>query len=52
LFKSVTAGDDPNQLYYLLGVGDMGGLFQYTIPEDLERRLMHRNGFAAKDLSR
>ena len=52
LFKSVTAGDDPNQLYYLLGVGDMGGLFQYTIPEDLERRLMHKNGFAAKDLSR
>lgn len=51
-FRGVAAGDDAGTLYYLLGVGDMGGLFQYTIEDGAERRLMHRNGFQAKDLTR
>jgi hypothetical protein len=51
-FKSVTPGDEAGHLYYILGVGDMGGLFHYTAADNVERRLMHRNGFLARDLSR
>jgi len=51
-FQGVTNGDEDGHLYYILGIGDMGGLFHYTIENDAERRLMHRNGFLARDLSR
>lgn len=51
-FRGVTAGDEDGELYYVLGIGDMGGLFRYSVSQDLEHRLMHRNGFMAGDLSR
>lgn len=50
--QSAVAGDVPGHLYYILGVGDMGGLFHYTQEGDTERRLMHRNGFLAQDIAR
>jgi len=51
-FQSAVAGDAPGHLYYVLGVGDVGGLFHYVHDGDSERRLMHRNGFVAGDLTR
>ena len=51
-FEGVTVGDEPGDVYYILGIGDMGGLFRYSTKTRVEHRLMHRNGFVAKDLSR
>lgn len=50
--QGAVAGDAPGQLYYILGVGNMGGLFEYSRTSDTERRLMHRNGFVARDIAR
>lgn len=50
--QGAVAGDVPGHLYYILGVGDMGGLFHYVHEGESERRLMHRNGFMARDIAR
>lgn len=51
-FRSVTRGDQPGQLFYVLDLGNVGGLFQYDLNQGYETRLMHREGFITSDLSR
>lgn len=51
-FRSVTRGDLPGQLFYVLDLGNVGGLFQYDLNQGYETRLMHREGFITSDLSR
>ena len=51
-FRSVTRGDEPGQLFYVLDLGNVGGLFRYDLDKDYETRLMHREGFMTSDLSR
>lgn len=51
-FRSVARGDGPGELFYVLDMGPVGGLFQYDAAQDQERRLMHKNDFAARDLAR
>lgn len=48
--RSVARGNAPDQIAYVLAVGPMGGLFEYDLAEGTERRLMHRDGFQARDL--
>lgn len=51
-FAAVAAGDLPNEIYYVLEMGVVGGLFRYDMELDEETRLMHRQGFLARDISR
>lgn len=51
-FVAVAPGDGPNELYYVLDLGAVGGLFSYDMERDEETRLMHSQTFQAKDLSR
>jgi hypothetical protein len=51
-FASVTPGDGPGELFYVLDLGAVGGLFRYDLAANREQRLMHRNGFSTNDLSR
>lgn len=50
--QGVAPGEKPGDLYYVLAVGDTGGLFHYSGDAQTENRLMHRNGFPARDISR
>jgi hypothetical protein len=51
-FGSVTRGDRPGEIFYVLSLDNMSGLFRYDIDRDEEQRLMHRNDLAARDLTR
>lgn len=51
-FAAVAAGESPDHIYYILDMGVVGGLFSYDLTRDEERRLVHRQGFVARDLSR
>lgn len=50
-FQSVARGKSPAEIYYTLDLGSVGGLFLYDLDQDYERRLMHREGFQARDLA-
>ncbi|MCR9198722.1 MAG: hypothetical protein NXI04_08770 [Planctomycetaceae bacterium] len=51
-FVSVAPGDHPSEIYYVLDLGAVGGLFSYDIDLEEETRLMHSQAFQARDLSR
>lgn len=51
-FGSVTRGEAPGQLLYVLHTGQLSGLFHYDFSNDEERRLLHRNDFEVHDLAR
>ncbi|MEQ9411223.1 MAG: hypothetical protein RIK87_26150 [Fuerstiella sp.] len=51
-FATVAKGENPGEIYYVLDMGAVGGLFRYDLDEGEETRLMHRQGFTAKDISR
>jgi hypothetical protein len=48
----ITAGDDPSNCFYVLDLGEVGGLFQYHLDKGYESRLMHKEGFVTSDISR
>jgi len=45
-------GKSPDEILYVLDMGAVGGLFSYTMAADIERRLVHRQGFVLRHLSR
>lgn len=51
-FVCVTPGDHPDEIYYVLDLGAVGGLFRYDMELEEETRLMHSQAFQARDLSR
>ena len=51
-FCGLTRGEKPDQLFYVLDLGDVGGLFEYDLDKGYESRLMHKEGFATPDISR
>lgn len=51
-FTTMAAGDSPEEIYYVLDMGAVGGLFKQNLKLDEETRLMHRQGFSARDISR
>ncbi len=51
-FVTMAAGDPPEEIYYVLDMGAVGGLFKQNMERDEETRLMHRQGFSAIDISR
>lgn len=51
-FVTAARGDSPDEIYYVLDMGAVGGLFRYDMELDEETRLMHRQGFIAIDISR
>ena len=48
--RSVCRGPRPSDLMYVLDLESVSGVFKYDLTEKLERRLMHRNDFIARDL--
>ncbi|MCA9063052.1 MAG: hypothetical protein KDA96_08335 [Planctomycetaceae bacterium] len=51
-FRTIAAGEKESELFYVLDMGAIGGLFSYNLEEDLERRLVHRQGFVLNGISR
>lgn len=51
-FVTVAKGDSPNEIYYVLDLGPVGGLFKYDMELDEETRLMHSQSFSVRDISR
>ncbi|MEZ6125937.1 MAG: hypothetical protein R3C49_22645 [Planctomycetaceae bacterium] len=51
-FVAVMRGDTPDEIFYVMDMGPVGGLFQYNLTHDEETRLMHSQDFRARDLSR
>ena len=51
-FVTAAKGDTDQELYYVLDMGAVGGLFKYDMELDEETRLMHSQGFHAEDISR
>jgi hypothetical protein len=49
--RSVSRGPAPGELMYLLDLESVSGVFKYDLGQKLERRLMHRNDFIARDLA-
>lgn len=49
--RSVSRGPSPGDLMYLLDLESVSGVFRYDLAQKLERRLMHRNDFIARDLA-
>jgi hypothetical protein len=50
--EAVGLGPDGADLVYAIQTETVGGLFAWTRADNSERRLLHRNGFAARDLNR
>ncbi len=50
-FSALTAGRNTGDVYYLLDLHGVSGLFRYNTGRDEEIRLMHRNDFPARDLA-
>lgn len=48
----LAAGPQPHEISYCITIDNVGGIFVYDTRENQERRLLHRNGFRAADLSR
>jgi hypothetical protein len=51
-FVTVAKGDSPDEIYYVLDMGPVGGLFKYNMELDEETRLMHSQSFSVRDISR
>jgi hypothetical protein len=51
-FSGVSRGGADGELLYALDTDHVGGLFSLDTKEHYERRIFHRNGFVAADLSR
>lgn len=51
-FVTAAKGDTPNEIYYVLDLGPVGGLFKYDMELDEETRLVHSQSFSAQDISR
>lgn len=51
-FVSVARGKSSDELFYVLDMGAVGGLFSYDMETDIEKRLVHRQGFVLRHLSR
>ena len=51
-FVTAAGGDSPEEIYYVLDLGPVGGLFKYNFELEEETRLMHSQGFRARDISR
>lgn len=51
-FAAVARGKSADEVLYVLDMGVVGGLFSYDLREELERRLVHRQGFLLRDISR
>ncbi len=51
-FVTAARGKSANEIFYVLDMGAVGGLFSYDIESDIERRLVHRQGFVLRHLSR
>lgn len=51
-FVTVAVGETTDEIFYTLDMGAVGGLFSYNMRTDIERRLVHRQGFVLRDLSR
>lgn len=49
---AVTAGDADNELLFALGANDIGGLFVHNLEDQAERRLVHKQDFRIRDLTR
>ncbi len=50
-FKCIARGAQSEQIYYILDLGDVAGVFRYHLDKDSEYRLMHRNSFPAMSLA-
>src|ERR1700754_565278 len=48
---ALSRGAQPGQLLYALDLGNVGGLFCYDLAKKSERRLMHKEGFAPRNLA-
>jgi hypothetical protein len=48
---ALAAGPEPGQVIYALQSGSVGGLFVWNETDKTEKRLFHRNQFAAGDIS-
>ena len=48
--RSLCRGPQPGELMYVLDLESVSGVFKYDLRQSLERRLMHRNDFIARDL--
>ena len=48
--RSVCRGPQASDLMYVLDLESVSGVFKYDLRQSLERRLMHRNDFIARDL--
>ena len=51
-FVSMAKGESSEELFYVLDMGAVGGLFSYDMEADIEKRLVHRQGFVLRHLSR
>lgn len=51
-FHALAPAEKKGELLYVVDIGSAGGLFHYNVASDVERRLMHRNDFTARDLAR
>ena len=49
-FAGLARGAKPGTLLYVLDMENVNGLFEYDLNTDIEKRLIHRNGFVARDL--
>jgi hypothetical protein len=51
-WTSVTRGPSSDEVIYGISAEHVGGIFLHHIPQDHERRLLHRNAFVPADLDR
>jgi len=51
-FVTAAKGDSAEEIYYVLDLGAVGGLFKYNMELDEETRLVHSQSFTAQDISR
>lgn len=51
-FVTACRGKSADEILYVLDMGAVGGLFSYDLRDDIECRLVHRQGFVARDVSR
>ncbi|MCX7422880.1 MAG: hypothetical protein NT013_25540 [Planctomycetia bacterium] len=49
-FAGLARGSRPGTLLYVLDMENVNGLFEYDLNTNIEKRLIHRNGFVARDL--
>lgn len=50
-FKAIVRGTSSSEIYYLLDLDGVTGLFRYDLKTGAETRLMHRNEFPAQHLA-